>query len=84
MAAISQATKAKVVPLESLKAGQLGTITDALGCESTVKCLEERGLRVGSLIKVIVPGASAVVQVGDLTLSIRVCGNCQVLVRLDD
>jgi len=83
VATVSQVTKAQVVPLQDLKAGQWGTITDALGCESTIKCLEERGLRVGSRIKVVVPGASAVVQVGDLTLSLRVCGNCQVLVRLD-
>ena len=74
---------AQLVPLKSLKAGQWGTVVDLIGSERTVNCLAERGLRDGSRIKVIVPGPSAVCQVGDLTLSMRTCGHCEVFVRPD-
>ena len=75
--------KAEIVPLKSLKAGQWGTVIDLVGSDCTVKCLAERGLRDGCRLKVVVPGPSAVVQVGDLTLSMRTCGHCEVFVRLD-
>jgi Fe2+ transport system protein FeoA len=76
-------SNAQVVPMKSLKAGQCGTVVDLVGSDCTIKCLVERGLRDGSRIKVIVPGASAVFQVGDLTLSLRTCGHCEVFVRPD-
>jgi len=76
-------SNAQIVPLKSLMAGQSGTVVDLIGSDCTVKCLAERGLRDGSRLKVIVPGPSAVFQVGDLTLSMRSCGHCEVFVRLD-
>jgi Fe2+ transport system protein FeoA len=75
--------QAKIVPLQSLKAGQWGTVVDLVGTEATVKCLAERGLRDGIRLRMIVPGPSSVCQVGDLTLSLRTCGHCEVFVRLD-
>lgn len=74
---------AQVVPVKSLKAGQWGTVVDLVGSDCSVQCLAERGLRDGSRIKVIVPGVLAVIQVGDLTLSLRTCGRCDVFVRPD-
>ena len=72
---------AQVVPLQSLKAGDTAEIVELLGDDCTVKCLEERGLRVGMRIRVIVPGLSAVCQAGDQRLSLRICGHCEVFVR---
>ena len=76
-------TTAQVVPLQSLKAGESAIIVEMLGDDCTVKCLEERGFRTGMRIKVIVPGLSAVCQVGDHRLSLRICGHCEVFVRVE-
>jgi Fe2+ transport system protein FeoA len=73
----------QVVSLQTLKVGQSATVVELLGSEQTVKCLEERGLRPSARIHVIVAGPAAVCQVGDQRLSLRICGHCEVLVRLE-
>jgi Fe2+ transport system protein FeoA len=75
--------QSQILPLKGLKSGQRATVVEVVGSERTIKCLAELGLQQGSRLKIIVPGPSAVCQIGDATLSLRVCGHCDIFVRLD-
>ena len=79
----SRQTSSQVVSMQTLKVGQSATVVEILGSEQSVKCLEERGLRPSVRIQILVAGLAAVCLVGDQRLSLRICGHCEVLVRVE-
>ena len=71
-----------IVPFSCLRPGESGCVVEVCGCPQWVRRLADCGLRAGSAVKMVCPGASAVCQVGDSRFSLRVDNHCEIMVQL--
>ena len=71
-----------IIPFSCLRPGETGCVVAVCGCPNWVRRLADCGLRAGSSVKVLCPGPSAVCQVGDSRLSLRIDGDVEILVQL--
>ncbi len=69
-----------VVPLEVMRAGEIGVVADLDGPESAINRLRELGLRVGEQVRMIRPGPPHLVQLGETRLCLRHESDVMVLV----
>jgi Fe2+ transport system protein FeoA len=76
------AKKQPPVPLRSLPAGQLATITSLHGSAHDVARLAEMGLRPGTDVVVIRNGITCIVQLDGSRLCIRLSSDLQILVSV--
>lgn len=60
-----------IVPLDCLKAGEAGRISDIDGCADIVTRLAEIGLRNGATIRMVQPGRPCILALDDQRLSFR-------------
>lgn len=70
------------VPLELLKTGEEGRVSDVDGDRSTVMRLAEMGLRQGVAVRMVKAGRPCIVAVGNHRLSYRVEDSTVVLVEV--
>ncbi|MER3414858.1 MAG: ferrous iron transport protein A [Gemmataceae bacterium] len=70
-----------LTPLELLRAGEWGLVTDVCGQVGLVARLGELGLRPGARVRMLSPGSPCLFQIGQSRLSLRTEASCQVLVR---
>ena len=71
-----------VLPLELLKSNEQASIIEMSGDDGLVHRLAEMGLRVGTLIRMIKPGAPCLLALNGKRLSLRLNDELQVLVAV--
>jgi ferrous iron transport protein A len=71
----------QILPLELLPAGQVGRVCDVSGQAALVHRLHEMGLREGTEIRVVRPGAPCIVAFEDHRLSVRLEDEVTILVE---
>lgn len=69
-----------VLPLESLRANEHGSIVELVGEQREVHRLAEMGLRVGALVRMVRPGAPCLLALDGKRMSIRLGNEIDVLV----
>jgi Fe2+ transport system protein FeoA len=60
-----------IVPLDCLRVGETGRISDIDGCADIVTRLAEIGLRNGATIRMVQPGRPCILALDDQRLSFR-------------
>ena len=74
----------RMVPLESLRAGQSARVGRVLGQPDHVHRLEEFGLRRGTLVEMFRPGNPCILRLGGNKVCLRVGERLNVLVQPAD
>ncbi len=77
---IAPGLQEELLPLELLKANEEASVVELVGDESLVHRLAEMGLRVGSSIRMLRPGAPCLLAIDGKRLSLRLSENLDVLV----
>lgn len=70
-----------LLPLELLRRGEWGEITEVQGDPAWVGRMNELGLRLGSRVQVLQPGIPCLLRIGNSRLSLRGEDAMQILVR---
>ncbi len=71
-----------IVPFSCLQPGETGCVVEVCGCPQWVRRLADCGLRTGCSVRLVCQGPSAVCQVGDARLSLRIEDHCEIMVQL--
>lgn len=71
-----------LVPLDLMKAGECASIVELTGDSSQVHRLQEMGLRAGTMIRMLKPGAPCLVALDDKRLSLRLNSLLCILVAV--
>lgn len=71
----------ELVPVTSLRRGQIAEIGQLLGAPEHVRRLEELGLRIGARLEIIRNGAPCIVRIAGSKLCFREDDSLRVLVR---
>jgi len=72
-----------LVPLDALRAGEAGEISDVDGPPDLVHRLSELGLRSGVRVRMQQPGQPCVLAIGDQRLSLRLEAEVIILVAVE-
>jgi Fe2+ transport system protein FeoA len=72
----------ELVPLYSLRRGQVAEVGQILGDPAHSRRLEELGLRVGARLEIIRSGAPCIIRVNDNKLCFRDDETVRVMVRI--
>ena len=70
-----------VIPLELLSAGETGRIHDLEGSSDFVHRLEEMGLRIGAVVRMVQPGSPCILAVDNHRFSLRMEDTASILVE---
>lgn len=69
-----------ILPIDFMRADEEACVVDLVGDENQIHRLAEMGLRVGTRIRMLQPGAPCLLALGGKRLSIRLSGNVDVMV----
>ncbi|MCA9129279.1 MAG: ferrous iron transport protein A [Planctomycetales bacterium] len=69
-----------IVPIELLRSNENASVVELSGDEQQIHRLSEMGLRVGTVIRMVRPGAPCLLALGSKRLSIRLGKDVDILV----
>ncbi len=72
----------QIVPLDMLQSSESGTVIEMIGLSEQVHRLQELGLGIGVLIRMIKRGEPSIVAINDQRLSLRLDPGTMVLVEV--